>query len=205
MISELTQKMGIEENWESFVNMTHAKAVSHGKVSQHWDRIQNILSMTLIFLSALTTISTLLPMLSNYVSAALGAVTTLVSAIAGSLNPSSRRQEQMESSRGFRALMLKMVRVETEREYEELWKEYNKELLGEPFLPSKFKVKEDTNFSMTPEFKIIVAQKKAEVGESEILELGSGSNRPVADGSVSRSVTKSENIDLEADIELKAM
>ena len=69
----------------------------------------------------------------------------------------------MESSRGFRALMLKLVRVETERDYEELWKEYNKELLGEPFLPSKFKVKEDTNFSMTPEFQIVVAQKKADV------------------------------------------
>ncbi|KAL5269653.1 hypothetical protein ACHWQZ_G003192 [Mnemiopsis leidyi] len=154
--------MGIEANWQSFVNMTRAKADSHGKVAQHWDRIHNILSMTLIFLSALTTLSTLLP-LSHYVAAALGAVTTLVSAITGSLNPSARRQQQMESSRGFRALMLKMVRVETERDYEELWKEYNKELLGEPFLPSKFKVKEDTNFSMTPEFQIVVAQKKADV------------------------------------------
>ena len=195
--------MGIEENWESFVNMTRAKAESHGKVAQHWDRIHNILSMTLIFLSAMTTLSTLLPMLSNYVAAALGAVTTLVSAITGSLNPSARRQQQMESSRGFRALMLKMVRVETERDYEELWKEYNKELLGEPFLPSKFKVKEDTNFSMTPEFQIVVAQKRADVGACS-LELGSNKECLAADSSVSQPA-KSEKIDLEADIELKAI
>ena len=53
--------MGIAENWLSFVNMTRAKADSHGKVAQSWDRIHNILSLTLIVLSALTTISTLLP------------------------------------------------------------------------------------------------------------------------------------------------
>lgn len=69
----------------------------------------------------------------------------------------------MESSKGFRSLMLKMVRVETEREYEELWKAYNKELLGEPFLPAKYRVKEDTNFTMTPEFTIIVKQKENDV------------------------------------------
>ena len=72
----------------------------------------------------------------------------------------------MESSKGFRSLMLKMVRVETERNYEELWKEYNKELLGEPFLPEKFKVKEETKFSMTPEFKLIINKKRKEVEEA---------------------------------------
>ena len=71
----------------------------------------------------------------------------------------------MESSKGFRALMLKMVRVETEREYEELWKAYNKELLGEPFLPAKYRVQENTNFTMTPEFTMIVKQKENEVEE----------------------------------------
>lgn len=157
--------MGIIANWKSFVNMTRAKAESHGAVAQSWDRVHNVLNMAMILLAALTTISTLLP-ISHYIPAALGAVTTVLSAINGSLNPSQRRQEQMESSRGFRALMLKMVRVETERDYEELWKEYNKELLGEPFLPKKFQVKMDTEFSMTPEFQILVNQKMEEVEEA---------------------------------------
>ncbi|KAL5269652.1 hypothetical protein ACHWQZ_G003191 [Mnemiopsis leidyi] len=156
--------MGIADNWKSFVEMTRAKAESHGKVAQYWDKVHNILSLSLIFLSALTTISTLLPV-SQYVGAGLGSLATLVSAITGSLNPSARRQQQMESSKGFRALMLKMVRVETERDYEELWKEYNKELLGEPFLPSKYKVQDDTEFSMSPEFLLVVARKEAEVME----------------------------------------
>ena len=154
--------MGISENWSSFVSMTKAKADSHGKVAQYWDSTHNIMSLSLIVLSAMTTLSTLLP-ITHYVAATLGAITTLLSAVAGSMAPSTRRQQQMESSKGFRALMLKMVRVETEREYEELWKAYNKELLGEPFLPAKYKVKEDTNFTMTPEFTIIVKQKENEV------------------------------------------
>ena len=154
--------MGIKENWSSFVSMTKAKADSHGKVAQYWDSLHNIMSLSLIVLSAMTTLSTLLP-ITHYVPATLGAITTLLSAVAGSMAPSTRRQQQMESSKGFRALMLKMVRVETEREYEELWKAYNKELLGEPFLPAKYRVKEDTNFTMTPEFTIIVKQKENEV------------------------------------------
>ena len=156
--------MGITANWNSFVNMTRAKAESHGAVAQYWDHIHNVLNMAMIFLAAGTTITTLLPV-THYIPAAIGAVTTLLSAINGSLNPSQRRQQQMESSKGFRALMLKMVRVETERNYEELWKEYNKELLGEPFLPKKFQVKMDTEFSMTPEFQLIVNQKMEEVEE----------------------------------------
>ncbi|XP_063682473.1 uncharacterized protein LOC134817262 isoform X2 [Bolinopsis microptera] len=156
--------MGISENWSSFVNMTKAKADSHGKVAQYWDSTHNIMSLSLIVLSAMTTLSTLLP-ITHYIPATLGAITTLLSAVAGSMSPSTRRQQQMESSKGFRSLMLKMVRVETEREYEELWKEYNKELLGEPFLPAKYRVKEGTNFTMTPEFTIIVKQKENEVEE----------------------------------------
>ena len=35
--------------------------------------------------------------------------------------------------------------------------------IGEPFLPAKYRVKEDTNFTMTPEFTIIVKQKENEV------------------------------------------
>ncbi|XP_063677276.1 uncharacterized protein LOC134813430 [Bolinopsis microptera] len=190
--------MGIEENWGSFVNMTLAKAESHGKVAQYWDRMHNIMSMAIIFLSALTTLSVLLP-ITHYVGATLGAVTTLLSAINGSLNPSTRRQEQMEASRGFRALMLKMVRVELEKDYEDLWKEYNKELLGEPFLPSKFKVKDNTAFSMSPEFQIVVAQKKAEVGEclSKIGEEHSEDNCLVYQSPMSEEI----DLEVEADIE----
>ena len=158
------------------MEMTRAKAESHGKEAQYWDRVHNILSLTLIFLSTFTTISTLLP-ISQFIAACLGGVTTLVAAVNGFLSPSSRRQQQMEASRGFRALMLKMVRVELERDYEELWKEYNKEILSEPFLPSKFKVIDDPEFSMSPEFLMVVSQKEAEVRDmTSDLELGSSAS-----------------------------
>ena len=46
-----------------------------------------------------------------------------------------RRHLQHQSSQEFSQLMLKMVRCETETEYEILWEEYNKTLSNEPFLP----------------------------------------------------------------------
>ena len=97
--------MGIADNWQSFVNMTQAKADSHSKVAQFWDSVHTMLALALIFLSAATTLSTLLP-ITHYVPAALGAATTLVSAINGSMQPSTKRQAQMESSRGFRYVII---------------------------------------------------------------------------------------------------
>ena len=93
--------MGISENWESFVKMTEAKADSHSKVAQYWDSVHTVSSLLLIFLSAATTLATLLPV-SHYVAACVGAATTLLSAVNGSMQPSNRRQMQMESSKGFR-------------------------------------------------------------------------------------------------------
>merc|ERR1712176_17958 len=129
--------MGMEENWQSYVEMTRNKANAHEKVAQYWDKVYNTMSLIQIFLSAATTICTLLP-ITKYISAGLGGLTTLVASVNGFLNPSLKRQQQLDASGEFRALMLKMVRVETEREYEELWKEYNKELVREPFLPAKY-------------------------------------------------------------------
>jgi len=157
--------MGIHANWASFVEMARTKADSHGEVAQYWDTVHNTLNMMMIFLSATTTLCTLLP-INAYVPAALGACTTITSAISGFMAPSDRRQTQMEASRAFRALMLKMVRCEGEREYEELWKEYNKELLGEPFLPKRYKVKADTNLTMSPEFSLLILKKEEMVAVS---------------------------------------
>ena len=58
--------------------------------------------------------------------------------------------------------MLRMVRVETEREYEELWRAFNNELIDEPFLPKGYYQEEHVHLSMTPEFKMI-ADKKMEM------------------------------------------
>ena len=54
--------MGIIENWQSYVNMTKAKADSHMRVAQYWDRMTRTLSITLICMSGVTTVATLLPL-----------------------------------------------------------------------------------------------------------------------------------------------
>ena len=88
---------GLEENWRSYVELTKAKADSHGRVSQYWDTVHNVLSLTLIFLSAVTTVTALLP-IHDYVTAGLAGVTTLFSAVAGFLAPSNKRQVDLCSS-----------------------------------------------------------------------------------------------------------
>ena len=61
-----------------------------------------------------------------------------------------------------------MVRCETEKEYEALWREYNKALSDEPFLPKKFAMKEDFKYSMTPELMEVILEKDKIVHEGEM-------------------------------------
>ena len=61
--------------------------------------------------------------------------------------------------------MLQMVRVESERQYEELWREYNKEILLEPFLPSHTVIAEETFFAMSPEFTLVVREKLCDLAD----------------------------------------
>ena len=56
-----------------------------------------------------------------------------------------------------------MIRCETSREYEELWNEYNKALLAEPFVPKKFVVQSEVPYSMSDELTILIAQKEEKV------------------------------------------
>ena len=82
--------------------------------------------------------------------AAIAVLVTLLSAIQASQKPADRRHLQHQSSQELSELILKMVRCETETEYEKLLEEYNKALSDDPLLAQKFKVKEDFNFSMIP-------------------------------------------------------
>ena len=106
--------------------------------------------MILILLGGTTTLFSLVKRIPNHVVAAIAALVTLLSAIQASQKPADRRHLQHQSSQELSELMLKMVRCETETEYEKLLEEYNKALSDDPLLAEKFKVKEDFNFSMIP-------------------------------------------------------
>ena len=155
----------MENNWAGFIKMAKHKARGHSLLAQYWDKVNSILTLVLIILSTGTTLCTLLPV-PTYVASTFGAVTTLVAAVFSTLAPDHRRQVHSQSGIEFRSLMLKMVRVETDRHYEGLWKEYNKEMVVEPFLPLKYRNTEDTDFSMSPEFSLLVALKGKTVKEA---------------------------------------
>ena len=151
--------MGMQTNWPRFIEVTNAKRKSHLKAARDWNSVNSWLSLTLIFLGAITTFFSLLKHIPNYVVAAVAALSTLLSAVLAFLRAADRRQQQLQASNEFGTLMMKMVRCETEPEYEKLWEDYNKSLSNEPFLPQKFEVKDDFDFSMTPELMMVVRDK----------------------------------------------
>lgn len=92
--------MGMKENWKLFVESSKAKAESHEKMAQYWDRVHNILSLILIVLSAITTVLAVWHGMPKLATAGVSGVTTLLSAVAGFLQPSARKQVQSESAKG---------------------------------------------------------------------------------------------------------
>ena len=160
--------MGMQTNWKRFIEVTNAKRKGHMKAARHWDSVNSWLSLTLIFLAAITTFFSLVETIPDYAVSAVAALSTLLSAIVAFLRAADRRQLQLQSSRQFSKLMMKMVRCETEKDYEALWREYNKALSDEPFLPKKFAMKEDFDYSMTPELMEVIREKDKIVHEGEM-------------------------------------
>ena len=157
--------MGMRENWKLYVKTTQAKAEAHEKVAEYWNTVNTNLGLCLIVLSAIVTVISALH-LNHIIVVGVSGVTTLLSAIAGFLQPSGRKQIQCDAAKEFRALMMKMIRCETDQEYESLWEQYNKLLMTEPFLPNKYKVAVNAEYSMTPELTILISKKEEAVEEA---------------------------------------
>ena len=155
--------MGMRENWQKFVDLTKAKSNSHMKAARYWDTVNNVLSLMMIFLGAITTALALINGVPALVVAGIAGVTTLFSTVSAFLRPNDRKTLQADASKEFRTLMLKMVRCETEREYEELWKELNSAIVDEPFLPKKYVTPMKMDWSITPELTLVIDEKEKEV------------------------------------------
>ena len=82
----------LSDNWQDFIDTTKAKAESHEKVAQYWDKVHTYLGLVLILLSAVTTVLTALSDIPKLVITGVSGVTTLFSTVAGFLQPSLRKQ-----------------------------------------------------------------------------------------------------------------
>ena len=158
--------MGMRENWQKFVDLTQAKADGHMKTARYWNMIHQAASMFLILLGAVTTALALIKGIPTIVLAGIAGTSTLVSTVLAFLKPHERQSLQSESSKEFRILMLKMVRCETETEYEGLWKQLNDAIVGEPFVPKRYAPRMQIEWTMTPELDIIITEKEREVEEA---------------------------------------
>lgn len=159
--------MGMRDNWDRFLQITKSKSKSHSKAAQYWDSVHSFVSLSVITLGATTTFLSLISSVPSFVISGVAALTTLISAISAFMRPHDRRQVQMDSSKEFKILMMRMVRCETEPEYEELWRELNSAMMDEPFLPKKF-ISDDieVDWSITPELQVVIAEKEQEMEEA---------------------------------------
>ena len=154
----------MHENWARFVECTRAKSAAHNNAAHYWNSLHNIFSVTIIFLGTATTILSLIKAVPHFAISAVAAVNTLVSTVSAFLRPHERHQRQLEASKDFRILMMKMIRCETEPEYEELWREMNKIMIDEPFIPEEFANKEyEIDWTMTPELRLVIAARNDEI------------------------------------------
>ena len=128
----------MRDNWFLFIKTTRNKSKVHGRASQHWNKLENTISLVLIFLGALTTFMALVNSIPDTVVAGFTALSTMLTAVSAFLRPADRRQKHTVSSRLYQELMMRMVRCEDEREYEELWKLYNRATIDAPFVSDKF-------------------------------------------------------------------
>lgn len=159
--------MGMRDNWDRFLQITKSKSKSHSKAAQYWDSVHSFVSLSIIILGATTTFLSLISSVPSFVISAIAALTTLISAISAFMRPHDRRQVQTDSAKEFKVLMMRMVRCETEAEYEELWRELNNAMMDEPFLPKKF-ISDDieVDWSITPELQVVIAEKEHEMEEA---------------------------------------
>ena len=102
---------------------------------------------------ASTTATALLDGVPKEVVAGIGAVSTMLAAAASFLKSSDRRQLHYKTSRSFRSLMVKMMICDTEKDYEKLWADFNREITDEPLVPRRFVKNIKLNFTMTPELR----------------------------------------------------
>merc|ERR1711918_237662 len=142
-----------------FIAANGKKADAHMMMARKWNSISQSLELTMIFLSSATTVLVLLKV-PSLVASIVSGLSALLSAVTGYLKPGKRRETQLEASKDFRLLMMRMVRCETEKEYENLWTEYNKNILNEPFVPGKYAMKEDIKYGMSPELYGVMEKKE---------------------------------------------
>ena len=154
--------MGMKENWQRYIEISGLKSKSHMRAARYWNRWHIGTNITVICLGAVTTGLALIPIVPQYVVALIAAASTLMSTIMSFMKPADQRQVQMEASKEFGGLMLKMVSCETERDYEELWKELNKAVITAPFLMKKYDpyMYSDIQFTMSPELLLVIEEKE---------------------------------------------
>ena len=161
--------MGMKDNWLLFIKTTRNKSKKHAQAAQYWNTLGTAISLTLIFLGALTTFMALVKIIPDKVVAGFTALSTMLSATSAFLRPADRRQLQTAASREYQELMMRMVRCEEEREYEELWKLYNRATVEAPFVSKKFTQYDvDLDWTMTPELFLIIREKEKHIDAADM-------------------------------------
>ena len=131
------------DNLRNYTAIATEKQKSHWEAAQFYNRLHNVANMTLIALTALATIlgvmeDTVIPV---HVVPIVTGIATMISSMIGVFKPFEKQNEQLESSKKFKLLMLKLVACESIDDYKEVRAELQEALLDEPFTKAMKKVR----------------------------------------------------------------
>ncbi|XP_066923538.1 uncharacterized protein [Clytia hemisphaerica] len=133
------------DNLRNYTSIATEKQKSHLEAAQFWNRLHNVANITLIALTALATIlgvmeETIIPV---HVVPIVTGIATMISSMVGVFKPFQKQREQLESSKRFKLLMLKLVACESIDDYKEVRAELQEALLDEPFTKAMKKVRKE--------------------------------------------------------------
>ena len=99
-----------EKEWRSFIEAVKKLSVKHATRAAKWDKKDTILSLILVTLTAVTTVTVALKEVPYPYPCIFSTLNMLVAIFARRINANGKRQQQLDMSKAFMSLEMRMIR-----------------------------------------------------------------------------------------------
>ena len=84
--------MNLQENWKQYIELTKERSSSHLKLSQIWDRVNNVLNLSTVILASVTTFLSITNDIPAIIIPILAGALTLLSLVSVFLRAVEKKQ-----------------------------------------------------------------------------------------------------------------
>ena len=127
----------ISNNLRNYIELVAERNISHRKSAIFWDQVHKFANISMIILSSVATVLLVMEhSIPDYVVPIITGLVTMISSMIGIFKPFEKRNEQLESSRKFKQLMLSLISSESIDDYKKVRSDIQDAMLDEPFMSS---------------------------------------------------------------------